>query len=76
MIGGFADALFALAALLIGAAVVWITGKRIGRKDEQAKQDKEELAAHDRINNADTGAGLSDADRRKRLRDFADKHRN
>ena len=70
------DTLFALAALLIGGAVVWITGKRTGRRDAEAKQDKEELAAHDRINNADTGAGLSDADRRDWLRDFADKHRD
>ena len=70
------DAIFALAALLIGGAVVWITGKRTGRKDEQAKQAQQELAAHDRINNADTGDGLSDDDRRKRLREFAAKHRD
>lgn len=35
-----------------------------------------ERKAHERINNADTGAGLSDDERIERLRDFAARHGN
>jgi hypothetical protein len=49
-----------------------------GRADAKAKRDvkdlKQEVQTHDRINQADTGAGLSDDERVDRLREFADRH--
>ena len=49
-----------------------------GRADAKAKADekamKEDLKAHERINEADLGIGASDDERVKRLREFAAKH--
>ena len=70
---------FGLTALL----AIWGKGKldqRKGRKAAEAKQAAEqaqaEREAHERINRADTGAGLDDGQRIERLREFAAKHGN
>jgi hypothetical protein len=58
----------------------WFTARRSGVNAERAKrtaQDaKAEREAHERINKADTGAGLSDEQRTERLREYAAKHGN
>ena len=46
----------------------------LAKRDAQDAQANEE--AHERINQADTGAGLDDDQRRERLRQFAAKHGN
>ncbi len=70
--------LWALAAGATVLAVLGIYAK--GRSDEahkaKVKDLKADIAAHERINNADTGAGASDDERIDRLRDFAAKHGN
>lgn len=52
--------------------------RREGVKAERARDDAADAQAeretHERINQADTGAGLSDDARIERLRDFAAKH--
>ena len=46
-------------------------------RDKQAAADaKADQEAHERINNADTGADLDDDARAERLREFAAKHGN
>lgn len=67
-----------LAALAFALGVMGIRSaslsNRLERAKATAKAQKEELEIHDRINKADTGAGLSDDDRIARLRDFAKRH--
>jgi len=62
--------------LAAGAGVLALYLK--GRADAKAKADtkamKEDLKAHERINEADLGIGASDAERVDRLREFAAKH--
>ena len=62
--------------LAAGAGLILLYSK--GRSDAKAKADtkamKEDLKAHERINEADLGIGASDAERVERLRDFAAKH--
>lgn len=64
--------------LAAGAGLIGLYLK--GRSDAKAKAEnkamKEDLKAHERINQADLGIGASDAERVERLRDFADKHGN
>lgn len=64
-----------------GAALLGILGVYVkGRRDAKAKADlrdlKEDMKAHERINEADLGIGASDAERVERLRGFAAKHGN
>ncbi len=71
---------------LIGAALVAVAGvlgygalkKREGRvearSEAEAARAKADQEAHERMNDADTGADLDDAGRVERLRDFAAKH--
>jgi hypothetical protein len=64
-----------------GAAVLGILGVYFkGRKDAKTKAEnkamKEDIKAHDRINQADLGIGATDGQRIDRLRDFAAKHGN
>jgi len=66
---GVALALAALAAL--GAA--WAKGYSRARSSAKTDNLKNEVKAHDRINEADIGVGATDDERRKRLRDIADK---
>jgi hypothetical protein len=75
-------------ARLIGTATAAVAAvltfgqfkKREGVTQERAREAQEKAQAneeaHERITNADTGAGLSDDERVSRLRDFAAKHGN
>ena len=69
---------YALAAGLTIAALV--AGYAKWRSDLRAavtrRRLQDEVDAHDRITNADTGIGATDAERIKRLRDMADKLRD
>lgn len=62
--------------LAAGAGVLALYLK--GRSDAKAKADgkamKEDMKAHERINEADLGIGATDDERVKRLREFAAKH--
>jgi hypothetical protein len=60
----------ALAAILAAAAWAW----RARGKAEQVDRLKADMKAHERMNDADLGHGASDAERVKRLREFADRH--
>lgn len=62
----------AAAFAVIGGA--FLAGRRDAKKAQQVEELENEVEAHDRINKADTGAGLSDDDRIARLRDFAKRH--
>jgi hypothetical protein len=62
-----------------GAALLGLGGVYLkGRSDAKAKADlrdlKEDMKAHERINEANLGIGASDAERVERLREFAAKH--
>jgi hypothetical protein len=64
--------------LAAGAGVLALYFK--GRSDAKAKADskamKEDIKAHERINEADLGVGATDSERIERLREFAAKHGN
>jgi len=75
--------MFDLPAILTGigamiaalfAAVMW--GRQGGKASAKVDALEAEQDAHERANNADTGIGATDADRIKRLRDFAERHGN
>ena len=55
---------------------MWFGGRRAGKNAVKLDAAEQELDAHDRINKADVGAGLSDGDRVKRLRDYSKRHGN
>lgn len=66
-------ALLIAAGFLLGLMNIrsrWLSD-RLDRANERNATLQAEVEAHDRINKADTGSGLSDADRRKHLREFA-----
>jgi uncharacterized membrane protein YccC len=67
-------------AATVGAVVAlvaaWISGKRSASVRAKNRGMRAEDAKHERINNADLGLGASDAERIKRLHDFANKHGN
>ena len=71
-----AGALAALAGLWAYGAAKKREGAVAARNDAAAKAAKADQQAHERINNADTGAGASDDERVRRLREFAAKHGN
>ena len=58
----------AIGAALLAVMGAWLSGKRDGKADEKAKEQKKDLDAHDRINKADDGRGLSDDERVQRLK--------
>ena len=62
------------AFVIIGGA--WLAGRREGNQKAATGALKKDLKAHERINEADTGIGATDADRIERLREFAAKHRD
>ena len=64
--------------LAAGAGLVGVYLKiRSGDKAKaENKVMKEDLKAHERINEADLGVGATDGERIERLRDFAAKHGN
>lgn len=66
---------------IVGALALvggWFAAKRQGAQGQKAKQAeaqaKADRKAHERINEADLGIGASDAERVKRLREFAKKN--
>lgn len=69
-----------IGALVLAVLTFGAWNRRHGAKAQKAKQDaadaKAEREAHERINRADTGAGLDDDQRIDRLREFAAKHGN
>jgi len=67
-------ALAAVAAVLTFGAWKKREGVQTERAREAQRDAEAERATHERINEADTGAGLSDDERVSRLRDFAAKH--
>ena len=66
----FLGAIGAFLAAIIG---IFTAGKRQARTTARLDELKKESEAHDRINKADTGAGLSDIERRVRLSEIARK---
>ena len=66
----------ALGGAVIALASIWFGGKKAGKTAAKIETLKDEVKAHDRINKADTGAGLSDSDRVDRLREYAKRHGN
>ena len=65
-----------LGLFLAGIFLVYSRGKSDARRAAQQRRLQGEVDAHDRITNADTGIGATDAERIKRLRDMADKLRD
>ena len=59
---------FAFGALRIRSQ--WLSD-RLDKAQAKNGEMKQELEQHDRLNKAPTGAGLSDADLRRELRDYA-----
>lgn len=55
---------------LLGAFGIY----RKGRKDQRARDDREDLKAHGRMNRAETGRNMSDGERRKWLSRFGSRH--
>ena len=64
----------AAGAALLGVLAAYVKGRRDAKAKAENKAMKEDLEAHERINEADLGIGASDAERVERLRDFAAKH--
>ena len=64
--------LAAIGGVVAALAATWL-GRRKSAKIETLQN---EVKAHERLNKADTGAGLSDGDRVDRLRDYAKRHGN
>ena len=61
---------------VLGAAGLYAKGRADAKAKAENKAMKEDIKAHERINQADLGIGASDAERIERLRDFAAKHGN
>ena len=61
-----------LGLFLVGIVLVYLKGRSDAGINARYRQLKEEVDAHDRISDADTGGGATDAERIKRLRDMAD----
>ena len=68
--------LAAAGAALLGLGGVYFKGRSDAKAKAENKAMKEDLKAHERINEADLGIGASDAERVERLREFAAKHGN
>lgn len=64
----------AVLAAVAGAFAIYAKGRADAKAKRKADELKQEVQTHDRINRADTGAGLSDDDRIDRLHDFAARH--
>lgn len=63
-------------AWAFGGLALWIAGRRSGTVAAGKRGLQNEVNAHERINDADTGIGATDGERIERLREFADKHGN
>lgn len=76
MIGRIKLYLAALGAAITAIAVAYLKGRADRSAEVQADQLKLEVDAHERINDADTGRGATDAQRVERLRDMANQLRD
>lgn len=67
-------------AAAVGAVVLFLTGRATGGAKSRQRQAeanaKADQQSHERMNNAETGSGMSDDQRIDSLRDFANKHGN
>jgi hypothetical protein len=68
--------LAAVAASLGLLVLSCLAGLRIEKARNKHKAAELELEAHERINNAETGVGATDADRIKRLQDMGNRWRD
>ena len=68
--------LAAIGGVIAALAATWLGGRRSAKTAAKTETLKDEVKAHDRINKADTGAGLSDSGRIERLREYAKRHGN
>lgn len=66
--------LAAVGAAIAALAALWFGGRRSANADAKAKLADVKAKQLERIADADLGLGASDADRIKRMRDFANKH--
>ena len=66
--------LSAALALLAAFGGAWIAGRREGAQVARVDALEGDAKAHERMNDAEIGLDLSDADRVRRLHEFADKH--
>ena len=76
LLGDLWPYLIAAATAIAGALGLYFKGRSDANTKRKADELKQEVKAHERINEADTGAGLDDDQRRERLRQFAAKHGN
>ncbi len=65
--------LAALGALIAAFVVAYFKGRKDSAMVAENRHLKSEIDAHERINDADTGGGATDAERIKRLQRMADK---
>jgi hypothetical protein len=65
--------LAALGALIAAFVVAYFKGRKDSAIVAENQHLKSEIDAHERINDADTGGGATDAERIKRLQHMADK---
>lgn len=65
--------LAALGALIAAFIVAYFKGRKDSAIVAENQHLKSEIDAHERINDADTGGGATDAERVKRLQHMADK---
>lgn len=65
--------LAALGALIAAFIVAYFKGRKDSAIVAENQHLKSEIDAHERINDADTGGGATDAERIKRLQHMADK---
>jgi hypothetical protein len=65
-------AVSAALAFVAALGAAYLKGRSRGRTDARQDAQEKELEAHDRINEADTGSGATDAERRERLRHLSD----
>ena len=56
---------------IIALAATWLGGRKSGKTAVKLDAAQKELAAHDRLNETDTGADLTDDERVERLRAIA-----
>lgn len=59
---------------VLGAVGIYAKGRSDAKAKAENKAVKEDLKAHERINEANLGIRASDAERVERLREFAAKH--
>jgi hypothetical protein len=64
----------AIGAGAIALASIWLGGRKAGKTAAKIDKLQDEVEAHERITNANTGTGLSDDQRIKRLRDYTKRH--